>query len=49
MGKHKKRVGIHTDITFEISTDGDSDGNATSAAQDGDKGDYKDNLFTLII
>ncbi|XP_004521598.1 uncharacterized protein LOC101455840 isoform X1 [Ceratitis capitata] len=39
VGKHKKRVGIHTDITFEISTDGESDANATSTAQDGDKED----------
>ncbi|XP_039950652.1 uncharacterized protein LOC120768157 [Bactrocera tryoni] len=45
VGKHKKRVGIHTDITFEISTDGDSDGNATSATQDGDKEDASVPIF----
>ncbi|XP_028900387.1 uncharacterized protein LOC105218763 [Zeugodacus cucurbitae] len=45
VGKHKKRVGIHTDITFEISTDGDSDGNATSAAQDGAKEDASVPIF----
>ncbi|XP_067621950.1 uncharacterized protein [Eurosta solidaginis] len=38
-GKHRKRVGIHTDITFEISTDGGSDANVTSSAQDDDKED----------
>ncbi|XP_017050546.1 hyphally regulated cell wall protein 1 [Drosophila ficusphila] len=38
LGKHKKRVGIHTDITFEITSD--SDGNETSSAQQqGDKED----------
>ncbi|XP_054742188.1 uncharacterized protein LOC129247201 [Anastrepha obliqua] len=45
VGKHKKRVGIHTDITFEISTDGDSDANATSSAQDGDKEDASVPIF----
>ncbi|XP_017471390.1 PREDICTED: uncharacterized protein LOC108362764 [Rhagoletis zephyria] len=45
VGKHKKRVGIHTDITFEISTDGDSDGNGTSSAQDGDKEDASVPIF----
>lgn len=39
LGKHKKRVGIHTDITFEITSD--SDGNETSSAQQqGDKGEW---------
>ncbi|XP_016971064.1 keratin, type I cytoskeletal 9 [Drosophila rhopaloa] len=38
LGKHKKRVGIHTDITFEITSD--PDGNETSSAQQqGDKED----------
>ncbi|EDW27282.1 GL21204 [Drosophila persimilis] len=31
LGKHKKRVGIHTDITFEITSEGE--GNETSSAQ----------------
>lgn len=31
LGKHKKRVGIHTDITFEITAEGE--GNETSSAQ----------------
>lgn len=38
LGKHKKRVGIHTDITFEITSE--ADGNETSSAQQhGDKGE----------
>ncbi|KAH8305386.1 hypothetical protein KR018_000852 [Drosophila ironensis] len=38
LGKHKKRVGIHTDITFEITSE--ADGNETSSAQQhGDKED----------
>lgn len=37
LGKHKKRVGIHTDITFEITAEGE--GNETSSAQQqGEKG-----------
>lgn len=37
LGKHKKRVGVHTDITFEITAEGE--GNETSSAQQqGEKG-----------
>ncbi|XP_034667903.1 protein argonaute 18 [Drosophila subobscura] len=37
-GKHRKRVGIHTDITFEITSEGE--GNETSSAQNhGEKED----------
>ncbi|EDX05497.1 serine, glycine and glutamine-rich protein [Drosophila simulans] len=44
LGKHKKRVGIHTDITFEITSD--SDGNETSSAQQqGDKEDASVPIF----
>ncbi|XP_037960720.1 uncharacterized protein LOC119689861 [Teleopsis dalmanni] len=45
VGKHKKRVGIHTDITFEISTDGEDDTNATSSAQKTDKEDASVPIF----
>ncbi|XP_022229922.2 hyphally-regulated protein [Drosophila obscura] len=38
LGKHKKRVGIHTDITFEITSEGEA--NETSSAQNhGEKED----------
>ena len=42
LGKNKKRVGIHTDITFEITAEGGDDHtNKTSREQDVDKGDLK--------
>ncbi|XP_034097876.1 uncharacterized protein LOC132798654 isoform X2 [Drosophila nasuta] len=45
LGKHKKRVGIHTDITFEITAEGE--GNETSSAQqrDGEKEDASVPIF----
>uniref|UniRef100_A0A1A9WHH8 Uncharacterized protein n=1 Tax=Glossina brevipalpis TaxID=37001 RepID=A0A1A9WHH8_9MUSC len=43
LSKHKKRVGIHTDITFEI-TAGDDD-NKTSSEQDIDKEDASVPIF----
>ncbi|XP_037809485.1 uncharacterized protein LOC119602184 [Lucilia sericata] len=39
LGKNKKRVGIHTDITFEITAEGDEHTNKTSREQDVDKED----------
>lgn len=43
IGKNKKRVGIHTDITFEITANGE-DVNATSSQQREDKG----GIFFLV-
>ncbi|KAH8376606.1 hypothetical protein KR093_000254, partial [Drosophila rubida] len=46
LGKHKKRVGIHTDITFEITAEADA--NETSSAQqrsDGEKEDASVPIF----
>lgn len=41
LGKSKKRVGIHTDITFEITAGGDAHDNKTSREHDVDeKGFY---------
>ncbi|XP_017835205.2 LOW QUALITY PROTEIN: hyphally regulated cell wall protein 1 [Drosophila busckii] len=40
LGKHKKRVGIHTDITFEITAEGgDANETSSSAQQQGEKED----------
>ncbi|KAM8714919.1 hypothetical protein ACLKA7_002033 [Drosophila subpalustris] len=38
LGKHKKRVGIHTDITFEITAEGEAN-ETSSAQQQGEKED----------
>ncbi|XP_030377388.1 protein no-on-transient A [Scaptodrosophila lebanonensis] len=43
LGKHKKRVGIHTDITFEITAEGEA--NETSSAQQGEKEDASVPIF----
>lgn len=40
LSKHKKRVGIHTDITFEITAGDDGNDNKTSLEQDIDRGIY---------
>ncbi|XP_075151486.1 uncharacterized protein LOC142225585 [Haematobia irritans] len=37
LGKNKKRVGIHTDITFEITAGGDTHDNKTSRERDVDE------------
>lgn len=51
-GKHTKRVGIHTDITFEITADGnDGDGNGTNTAQrsEGGRFCFCRTIFNLTI
>uniref|UniRef100_A0A1A9UEW4 Uncharacterized protein n=1 Tax=Glossina austeni TaxID=7395 RepID=A0A1A9UEW4_GLOAU len=45
LSKHKKRVGIHTDITFEITAGDDDNDNKTSLEQDIDKEDANVPIF----
>lgn len=49
MGKNKKRVGIHTDITFEITAGGDPHDNKTSREHDVDEKGKSISVFFYIL
>ncbi|KAH8274053.1 hypothetical protein KR044_009417, partial [Drosophila immigrans] len=49
LGKHKKRVGIHTDITFEITAEGEANETSSAQQREGEKGEFAFTFSSLSL